>query len=227
MTEVNTFSAAVDDVVLRSGRPDRIASVVGYVRQSIREIELLAHFSRSLVETTLTATVVPYVWPVPSNFRLFETVRYSSLTDAQGNFIYPKFRNPGKSQYFQDYFFYRSLDTIVFSGVGLNDVIDIAYYQNQPKLAYYAVAARPATYSLEDAAWTYLSGTTDPIQQQAARDLVTHWLLTDWYDVVVEGAIAKLLKATQHPGATSSFALFSSFKKDVLRGESTVIRGLQ
>lgn len=225
MTEINTFSAAVDDAVNRSGRPDRIASVVGYVRQSIRECELLAHFYRSMKEETLTASASPHTWVVPAGFRDFETVRYGSITDAQGNFIYPKFKSPGKAQFSVDYYFYRSLDTFVFSGVSSGDAIDLAYFINQPKLAYYTAETRPATYSLETGTWTYLSGTTDPAQQQADQDLVTHWLLFDWYDVIVEGAVAKLLKATQHPSAPSAFALFSSFKKDILKGEAAVIRG--
>ena len=38
---------------------------------------------------------------------------------------------------------------------------DVAYYKNSKKLAYFDVAARPASFSLETDSWVYLAATTD------------------------------------------------------------------
>jgi len=217
MTEINTFSAAVDDAVARSGRPDRIADIISFVRVTIRELQVLRFFRNDLTEDTLTADVANYIWNYPQEFRVLRTVRYPRF-DAQGRYIYPPELLPGKKQ--KDYtdYYYGGPGYYVFAGTSLADSIAVAYYSYVKKLAYYAEAARPATFSLEDDAWSYLSnGTSD--EQTAAQIKVSNWLLFNYYDTVVEGAMAKLLKTVGDPRAVSSFALYKSYQQSLIAGE--------
>jgi hypothetical protein len=235
MTEINTFSAAVDDTIARAGRPDRKADVISFVRTSIRELQVQHFFQRDFVEDQINATADPFVWDVPDGtFRRMWTVRYPNQLDSRAQAIYPRPVRPSRAHRGKDYFYYRSGDSYVFKGHGasatLPQPIDIAYHAYLIKLQYYDLTVtgteRPAIFVLEDNAWTYASAysTTDALKAQA-RDLVTNWLLFDWYDAVVEGAMAKLLKVTGDERAVSSFALFSSFKKDLLLGETRSVQG--
>ncbi len=233
MTEINTFSAAVDDTVLRSGRRDRKADIVAFVRASVREVRVLALFQKDFVEDQLAATSDPFVWQTPQGFRSMWTVNYPALVDAQGRPIYPRAKKPSRALRGVEHFYYQSGDSFVFAGVANGAVgtfpINVAYYEYGRKQAYYDLfvdgVIRPATFSLETDSWTYnivdgIDYDSTPELQETARLLVSNWALFDWYDAVVEGSLAKILKVVGDTRAVSSFALFSSFKKDVLKGES-------
>ena len=216
-TEINTYSAAVDDVIARSGRPDRKADIIAFVRVTMRELQALRFFRNDLTEDTLTADAENYVWTYPQEFRILRTVRYPYY-DAQGNQVYPREILPGKKQKDYEYFYYGSAGYYVFAGSSLADQIDVAYYSFVRKLPYYALAERPATFSLEDNKWSYLINGTDA-EQLAARELTSNWLLFNYYDTVVEGAMAKILKTVGDERARSSFALYSSYKMTLLAAE--------
>lgn len=211
MTEVNTYSAAVDDVIARSGRPDRKADVIAFVRVTVRELQALRFFKNDLTEDTLTADVDNYIWTYPQEFRIMRTVRYP-YTDPQGKRLYPPEILPGKKQKDEVYYYYSGPGYYVFAGTALADSIDVAYYSLLKKLAYYALALRPATYSLEDETWSYFSSGTDA-ENLIAREKVSNWILFNYYDTVVEGAMAKILKTIGDPRAGSSFALYKSYQK--------------
>lgn len=216
-TEINTFSAAVDDVVSRSGRPDRVADIIAFVRVTIRELQVLRFFRNDLIEDTLTADAANYVWNYPQEFRVLRTVRYPRF-DAQGGQNYPPEILPGKKQ--KDYtdFYYGGPGYYVFAGSALADAIDVAYYAYSKKLAYYELADRPATFSLEDDSWSYLSvGTT--AEELIAREKVSNWLLFNYYDTIVEGGMAKILKTVGDPRSMSSFALYKSYQQSLIAGE--------
>lgn len=217
MTEINTYSAAVDDVVARAGRPDRTADIIAFVRVTMRELQVLRFFRNDLTEDTLTADADNYTWDYPQEFRTMRTVRYPRF-DGQGKYIYPPEMLPGKKQ--KDYtdFYYGGPGYYVFSGTSLADEINVAYYSYAKKLPYYALAERPATFSLEDNAWSYLiTGTA--AEQLAAREQCSNWLLFNYYDTVVEGAMAKILKTVGDQRAVSSFALYKSYQQTLIAGE--------
>lgn len=216
-TEINTFSAAVDDVILRSGRPDRQADIISFIRVTIRELQVRRFFRNDLTEDTLTATSNNYVWEYPQNLRILRTVRYPYF-DARNNRIYPSEVLPGEKQKEYLYFYYGGPGYYVFGGTALGDSIDVAYYSYLPKLAYYEEADRPARFYLETDAWEYLSPGT-ATENEAARNKVTNWLLMNYYDFVVEGAMAKILKVVGDDRAPSSFALYKSYQKDLEAGE--------
>lgn len=214
MTEVNTFSAAVDDVVTRSGRKDRIADILSYVRSTLRECHGLAYFRQDFVEDTITTDAEPYVWTHPTGFRLLRTARYP-VWNNRGERLYPPEVKPGKKQRDQDYYYYGGPGYYIFAGLTSGSDIDVGYYRVFPKLPYYAIAARPATYSLEDNAWSYLTATSDA-EKLVAQEQVSNWLLYEYYDTVIEGALAKLFKTLDDPRARSTFALYKSYQKTLL-----------
>jgi len=219
-TETNTFSALLDDVINQSRRPDRKTDIIRYIWQTLRECQVLAYFSQDMVETTVTAGASPTIWTVPAEFRLLRTVKYTALT-AGFDDRYPKFIQPGKKQSQFDDFYYRSSDYFAFANVEAGETISLAYYNYFKKLPYFATANRPAVYDLETQAWTYLPiYDVDATTQQAARDLVTNWMLFNWYDLILEGALAKVLKIVGDPRSKSSFALFKSLQNDLLKGEA-------
>lgn len=223
----NTYSAAVDRVVTRSGRPDRIQDIMGYVNQTIRECQALQYFARDLIEDQITPTTDPFIWErrvIPYKLRVLRTVRYAPD-------VYPDFVRPGKKQ--RDYgaetdnpyFYYAASTYFVFAGVTLNQAFDVAFYIYHDRLPYYSEAVRPARYSIENVAWEYLDGANyvatlgSDALNEAAENKVTNWLLFDWFDVIVEGGLAKIFKNIDDVRSKASFALFKQLQQDILKGE--------
>lgn len=231
MTEINTFSSAVDDVVARSGRPDRQADIISYLRTTIRECQVKDFFDVDLVEDQITGVASdPYIWARPNNFRQMAAVQYPSVIDGQGSAAFADFIAPGKKQLRHDEYYYLSGTSFIFAGNGaalMTDgsvSINVAYYAFLPFLAYYDLGERPATYSLETEEWTYLTAVTDE-EKETARDLVTNWILTEWYDMAVEGTLAKVYKTNDDIRAVTTFALYKQLQTTMLEAVSRVARG--
>lgn len=225
-TEVNTFSAAVDSVIARSQRPDRRADIIAYVRQTMRECQVFKKiaFARDLIEDQLTATSSPFIWDRPQELRLLRTVQYG-IFGARNAQIYPTFLRPGKKQETEQYYYYAGPDYFVFKGVDAGTIVNVAYYAYFKKLPYYAIADRPAVFDLETDNWNYLTATTDQ-DKAIARALVSNWLLFDWYDLIVEGGLAKIFKTVGDQRAVSSFALYKSLQNDLMAGEEVESLGM-
>lgn len=217
MTEINTFSSAVDDAIQRSGRPDRKADIIAFVRTSIRECQVMRYFRNDMIEDSLIATSDGFVWEYPVNFRILRTVRYP-INNRRGESIYPPEIYPGRLQQGKTHYYYGGPGYYVFAGVGLAAVIDVAYYSTSKKLAFYVQNERPAIYTLETDAWTYLTANTLE-EQLAARQSVSNWLLFTYYDLIVEGAMAKVLKVVGDPRSGAAYALYKSYQKDLIATE--------
>jgi len=231
MTDINTFTAAIDTVIARSGRPDRRADIISHARLTMRECQVLAWFERDLIEDQLAATADPFIWEFPQTFRQMRTVQYPGLFDPQGSPVYPEKINPGRKQRLERYYWYPTGgDSLVFYGHGGSASgaanINIAYWAYFNPLKYYASGeTKPANYTIEDLAWTYPGGATTDAEKEAARAKVTNWLLFDWFDIVIEGTLAKLYKMNDDPRAASTFGLYKSLQKDLLRGASRMNMG--
>ena len=227
MAETGTFSSAVDDCIARSGRPDRRADIVSYLRTTMRETQVKAFFGKDLVEDQITGVAAdPYIWTRPAQFRQMITVKYPGLYDPQGNQIFAKFIEPGKLQLREDFYYYNSGTSLVFTGMsgGSGTIngstnIDVAYYSYFTPLHYFAAAERPATYDDQTLEWSFLSAAT-ALEQEAAMGQVTNWLLFDWYDLVLEGTLAKVYKTANDVRAPTTFALFKQLQDALLMGES-------
>lgn len=222
--EGNTFSSLIDDAVLISGRgkPAR-PRLIRYARSSMREAQTLALFHNDRTEDTLTVDNSPFIWTKPNTFRIMETVKYPDN-------VYPDFIPPGRlqrqpSDLGEDYY-YAAQDYFAFAGLEITNTIDVSYFSWFAPLIYFDAKDRPAIYDLETLAWTYrdndgnfIAALATAVLEQAARDKVTNWLLFRWNELVSEGTLAKQFKILNDQRAGSTFALFKSFQKDLMRGE--------
>lgn len=227
-TEVNTFSALIDDCLTRLSRPDRLADIVSYARMTIREIQSLGAFQQDVVEDQLTGvTVDPYVWTTPPRFRTMLTVQYPQIIDQQGKPVHAKNKELGKGQLRHDYFYYRSGDSHVFVGHGgiggFAASINVAYLEFSRTFRYIPdVAQRPARYDAETESWLYAAAyDIDASTRETARNLVSNWVLFNWYDTVIEGTLAKVYKLVDDARAPSTFSFFERAKRVIQSGETT------
>lgn len=227
-TEVNTFSALIDDCLNRAKRPDRLNDIISYARMTVREIQALGQFQQDVVEDQISGvTVDPYVWETPARFRSMIAVSYPTTIDEQGKPVYAKYKEIGKGQLRHDYFYYRTGDSHVFVGHGgrSGDVvsINIAYLEFSRSYRYFAdTASRPARYDDETEAWIYnATYDIDATTRAAARALVSNWVLFNWYDTIIEGTLAKLYKLVDDARAGSTFSFYERAKKVVQSGETT------
>ena len=236
LIETRTMSAAVDDCISRSGRPDRRPDLVSFIRLSMRETQVLSMFARDLTEDEITTvTGDPYVWTIPDYFRLMDYVEYPHLTDSRGNIVKADYIPLGKRQRDRDFFYYGSGDAIVFVGQGLEATgytvsINVAYYSYFRPLTYMASANRPARWLTNDEtgteSWVYLPAyDVDATTRETARNLVTNWMLDRWYDVVLEGALAKLYKLVNDERASPAYALFKQLQNTILTSEARIAIG--
>lgn len=224
ITEGNTFSSLIDEAIQISGRGLAARPrIIRYARSSMREAQAQALFHRDRIEDQLTSTAGPFIWTNPLTLRILETVKYPDN-------VYPDFIPPGRLQKqpaeLGDNFYYAASNYYVFSGVAVNDLIDISYFSWFNPLVYFEKIVRPARYDLETLTWEYLDndgkyvvtlGSTE--LDEAAQDRVTNWMLFNWNELVLEGALAKQFKVIKDERAVSSFALFEKFKKDLIKGE--------
>ncbi len=217
MIEINTVSSAVDDAIIRSGRPDRKTDIVAFVRTTIRECQVQAFFKNDFVEDTLTADGEVFIWKYPQEFRILRTVRYP-FVNQRGQKLYPPEKLPGRAQRDEVYFYYGGPGYYVFAGLSANLDIDVAYYQTSKKLPYYALDTRPAVFDLETDSWTYLTA-SDEASQLIAREAVSNWVLFKYYDTIIEGALAKLFKSIGDERASSTYALYKSLQSTMLSTE--------
>jgi len=217
MTELNTFSAAVDDAIVRSGRPDRKADIIAFVRTTIRECQVQAYFRNDFVEDTLTADGEVFLWTYPQEFRILRTVRYP-FTNNRGERVYPDEVLPGRNQRDKVYFYYGGPGYYAFAGLSNALDIDVAYYKTSKKLPYYESADRPATFDLETDSWSYLTA-ADDASQLIAREAVSNWLLFTYYDTIIEGTLAKLFKIIGDDRSSPTYALYKSLQSTMLATE--------
>jgi len=221
------FSELVDEVATLSGKPNRKADIARYLNATIRECCVLQLWWRDMVEDQLTVTVVPQTLDRPSLLRQFRTVNYNAD-------VYPRFIEPGRKQAEFDYYYYASTTYYVFAGCAVGDTLNYAYYVNAAYLNYYNAATgneRPAVYDKIAETWSYWDGATyvanlaTTVLDDAARDKVTNWLITDWSNLLLEGALAKLFKSTEDKRAGQSYALYKSQQKDLEKGEQFASAG--
>lgn len=221
-TELGTFSALLDEAIKLAGRGIAArVQLASYARASMREPQVDNLFEKDLTEDTLTFNADPFIWTRPAEFRTFRTVKYTEET-------YPKYILPGRRQANEVNFYYAASTYFVFKGLATGDTFDVAYYSFFPKLVYFAADARPARYFADLGKWQYLDGDSDFVDSlgsdnldEAARALVTNWMLFDWNDLIMEGILAKQFKVQGDLRAPSHFALFKSMIKDLLQAEVT------
>lgn len=229
MQETGTFSALIDDAIQRSRRKDRIADIMSYARASMRECTVLANFQQSLVEDTVTVTASPHIWDCPQEFRILVAFQYANYS-THGERIVPTQKRPGQVIHDRTNpnYYYRSGDSYILAGVEVGEEINVAYLAYLKRLRYYATEAdRPARFDVETNLWVYHSSyDTSTTQQQVAKDLCTNWLMFRWYDLVLEGTLAKLYKTVGDTRSVATYALYKQQQTDLKAGEQSVTLGV-
>lgn len=230
MAETSTFSALVDNVIARSQRRDRVNDIVAYARSTIRECQVLAFFEQDMVEEQLSVTVLPFVWDRPLHLRTILAASPDEIFTRRDRQRWFKNIPPGQKIRDEKYYLYLSGDSFVFTGEDLTvgDTINIAYFTYARKFVYYALADRPATFDDETETWSYATAyDTNDTQRKLARDLVNNWLLFHWYDLILEGTLAKLFKTVGDERSKTSFSLYKSYQEDLKKGERVIyLRGM-
>jgi len=224
VAETCTFSALIDEAIFRSKRRDREQDLVSYARSTIRECQVLAFFEQDLIEDTLTVDAVPYIWPRPIRLRTMLAAR-PDIVGRRGKRIWFKNRPPGQVVKDEEYYLYLSGSSYVFTGDALEigATIDVAYFNYSRKFSYYATADRPAAFDPDTETWSYhASYDTDATTRAAAEELVNNWLVFHWYDLILEGMLAKVFKAVGDERSRTAFALYKQFQKDLLASERVV-----
>lgn len=216
-----TFSECVDAVVDESGRADKILSVIAWANQSIRASQSKAYFRNDLIEDAITVTADPHIWtPLPDNFRLLRSALYPNAG------TYPENKPPGRIQADQTEYYYGGSDYMVFQGTTGETDIDVAYYTKLLRLSYYADGERPALFDNLTQAWTYLengvyvSTLGSDALDEAARALVTNWLLFSYFDMIKDGALSKLYYTLDDPRGPKHLGLFKDAQATLLATET-------
>ena len=226
MAETGTFSALVDDVILRSARRDRLQDVIAYARSTIRECSVLAVFEQNLVELPIVATTSPHIWERPALLRNTTAVAYPYF-DRRGDPVKVHHRKPSTIKPSDLYYFYHSGNSTIFAGIAIGDTINLAYSAYAPRFHYYADATeRPATFDDETQSWAYLDAWDDNEDlKQQAEELVSNWLIFYWYDLIIEGTLTKIFKQVGDERSKASFSQYKSQQKDLLAGEASLYVG--
>lgn len=196
------FSEVVDTCIARSRRGDLATSIAAWENLTIQEMIGKHFFAKNMIEEQVIQDGGnPFRWPTPARFQ-----RMRSVKDGLGEF--PTFAAPGKLQSEVTKFYYRTPDYFIFKA--LEGDVFVSYYQFPKKLKYYTVADRPAIYDFVTETWTYLPAyAVDDATKQNARDLVSNWVLRDWYELVQEGVLAKTFKAANdETRAATHFSFF-------------------
>lgn len=228
---VHTFSQLVDHLTSTLARPDLADLVAGQLNLTIRELfstdrHTPVFYDRQRIEEQVAATTengFVYDLPNPYLFQAIETIRYDTVLDFNGHPIYPVKVNPGRQVNNEDYFYYRTGDSIAMVGYGgIDALISISRFEFLPSLQYYSdPATRPAEFTIENG-WTYLASfDIDDTTRANARALVSNWMLFGWGELVAEGVRAKIYKLESDDARSRvSFSLYQSLRESLYRAES-------
>lgn len=230
-----TFSQMVDEMVSETKRPDLVSEISRYVNQTIREVHFTPdrnaalNFEENFREQQVNCTVESgQTWAIanPTIFQAMQGVLYPDVFDRNGRQVWADHTTPGRHLASLDHFYYRVGGTFTFAGYGgVGAVIALAYYEFPNGLKYKTEAQRPAWYDVESG-WSYAPGVDTPELQEAARDLVTNWLLTRWSDVISEGARAKLYKRlSDTERARTCYSLYGSLRQGLWTSETAQFVG--
>lgn len=226
--EGQTMSAAVDTVVRRCGMPNVVNDIVGFVRLTIRECEGLKFFKKSWIESQVTPDADPYTWTHPDRLRALEFAQYPHMYSRTGVPIDPVLVVPNRAKH-HVYYYYSGADYSIFGGHGggsaavQNPYIDVGYFQWQRSLPYFATAAdRPARFDILDEVWEYHDDYDDTTTlQETARNLVQNWLLRDWFELIVQGALSKVYHTYGDQRASPAFAAYKQAQQTLEINEKT------
>ena len=233
---MQTFSTLVDDIAEVTCRKGEEQLIAALVNGAVRELESLGLYEQDLVEVRIKtegASTQPFMWrDAPKNLRAISHVRYS-------NGVIPVPVKVGrKMEELKGNYYYIAGSYIAFSGAPLGGDIDVAYYQIQPRLKYYAAKdEQPAIREDQESAWKYRY--FDPDTQRysyvdtlgseeadyEARAKVTNWLLEDYYEAVRAIAVREVFNAFNDVANSSTWTAVANNHKQIFKN-LTGIKGI-
>lgn len=211
------FSELVDNVVQITGRRDKLDSIAGWVRATIRDAQMSGLYSGDFVEYEVVADSGPaFVWNPPRPLRRVSVVWYNRLA-------YVENLRPGSRSLRTDEHYYQSGSGFVFVGVYAGLPIQIGAFIYSLPLQYQLPEARLVRFDTSEMVWKYAweGAWVDAIplgDAAAARELeerrrngATHWLLEEWSELILQGTLNKLYMATDDKQRmSSSYSLYQS-----------------
>lgn len=228
--DYGTFTAAVDSVVVRSGRSPLRQEAASMVRQTLRTCQVLGEFDGDRREEQITAETNPFSWGVDSDFRKIEAAKVANRLSYRNEFLYYKKAPPGTLSVHRtisgltDLVYYRGGNVVVFAGHQANSLIDVSFFTYFPPLRDFGpdVTQRPWRYDTRTGVWVDQRSTFDPSDywREIPQENTTNWMLFNWFELIVTGALSDLLNAVNDPRGSREFAKFSALQVDLLRAET-------
>jgi hypothetical protein len=223
-----SFSGLIDSAILQTGKAGSLIAAVSAANLTIRECQSFGLFAKDLIEEDPLTVTLPMTWTRPANFRRIRTVKYLAAD------VYPKLVLPGRAQRNKDAYFYAADNYYVFVGASTSDTIGLATYYWRKRLSYYGrfgtlteqypggpYTVRSAYYDNDQDAWVYLNlaetayvlSLSDPTEEELRRNTNANWLVSDWYDMIVEGTKAKLFNSGDDNRANRAYAAYKAAQK--------------
>ena len=207
------FSELIDTVITRSGRPDRLSDATTYCNQTMRDVQASGYLYNNRVEDQIITDADPYLWTPPINFQSLGFLKYA-------NGRYPSNRL-GVNQEDSPSRYYAGPGYIGFTGHGAGNTVDVLYYKFQPRLQYFALADRPATWEYDFDTEQYVVAdyhadySATAVLQAKAQLMTSNWIIKRWKEMVEEGTLAKLFKLIgEDSRAAVSYTLFQQIRKE-------------
>lgn len=228
---MTTFSQLTDELILEVNRPELVSQVAGFVNQTVRELHadrqsgVAISFWSNLVEVLLAANVeTAYIYMLPQAhlFQRVEAVYYPQVGR------YADMRRPSSAYAFSgeigaDRFWYRSGDTLAFSGYGgIGAQIKLAYFSYPQRLTYFANALNPCKWSDVTQAFTYLPAyDVDATTRASAQALCSNWLIARYGELIRQGVRAKLyMRLGDVERARLHFSLYENMRPALISAET-------
>jgi len=235
---MTTFSQLVDEAISETKRFDLATEIAAYVNQTVREVHFrsdtgsVLYYRDNLQEQLLTATSDDsFGWdiPNPAIFQGLVGVQYADQWDPDRNCqgVWAVEVTPSRNMQHYKHSFYRIGGGFAFANYGsTGSRIKLAYFQYPPRLKYYTVANRPASWD-DATGWTYGTGyDTDDETRAAARALVTNWILLRWHDVISEGIRAKVYKrVSDEVRGRTAYSLYNTLRQGLWTSEIADLGG--
>lgn len=218
------FSELVDLIIRRTNRPDFKEDIIAYLNEVLRQVHCSEFFYRDKIEDLLnqdyseSQPTETYVWDRPKNLRAMVSVRYFGHYDDNRD-SFPQNVPPGIGQANKPQFYYGVGDKFVFYRKGGLGLIAVCYVVAPKRFEYYEPNKRPAVYDRNADSWKYLNQNGEYVASlgsealdEAARELVSDWLLLNYDGMLASGAITKLFSVLGDP---RNKVEYSNFKENL------------
>lgn len=224
--ERKLFSELVDKVVEETHRGDRRNMIACSLNDIIQRIHSKANFDRDNREARVE-TLQPdckIVWPRPRDFRKMRTAHINGDFSRVPEFVSI---SDQVSRMDWDYYYYAD-ESFIFCAEGVQ-CVNLMYLRKPPNFLYYPQGDRPAVWCQKrnngEGAWEYLTPDgksyamgMKPEQEFWARYQVTDWLLEEYSNILLWGAINQIASLTgDEELKRNSFALFKDGVADIMR----------